>query len=92
MGFIADFIGPYGSSGAFVYGSISLFDKFASGIALFVIMSVADINDVTYCTFIVPGISLFGAVTAWLITLCMASTKGLRKDTLAISMDEGKIN
>lgn len=49
MGFIADFIGPYGSSGAFVYGSISLFDKFGSGISLFVIMAAADINDLTYC-------------------------------------------
>ena len=91
MGFIADFIGPYGSSGAFVYGSISLFDKFASGIALFVIMSAADINDVTYCTIVVPGISLVGAVLAWLITLCMKSTAGLRKDSFT-SLDSVKIN
>lgn len=38
MAFIADFIGPYGASGAFVYGSISLMDKFCSGIVLFLMM------------------------------------------------------
>lgn len=74
MGFIADLIGPYGSSGAFVYGSVSLFDKFGSGIALFIIMSVYDINDETYCRYIVPAISLFSALFAWLISLTMNST------------------
>lgn len=49
MGYISDFIGPYGSSGAFVYGSISLFDKLIVGVALVLIMSVADINNATYC-------------------------------------------
>jgi len=44
MGYIADFIGPYGKSGAFVYGVISLFDKFASGIALFLLLSLGNID------------------------------------------------
>jgi MFS family permease len=37
MGFLADFVGEYGSSGAFVYGFTSFMDKVSSGVALFVI-------------------------------------------------------
>lgn len=37
MGLLADFIGEYGSSGAFVYGFTSFMDKVSSGLALFVI-------------------------------------------------------
>ena len=44
MGYIADFIGPYGKSGAFVYGAVSLCDKFASGIALFLLLSLGNID------------------------------------------------
>lgn len=37
VGFIADFVKMYGSSSGFVWGMVSFFDKFSSGIALFVI-------------------------------------------------------
>lgn len=37
MGFLADFVGEYGSSGAFVYGFTSFMDKVSSGLALFAI-------------------------------------------------------
>lgn len=37
VGFIADFLKMYGTSGGFVWGFISFFDKASSGIALFVI-------------------------------------------------------
>jgi hypothetical protein len=71
MGFIADFIGPHGKSGAFVYGMSSLCDKFGTGVALFIIMSCADINDIPYLRIMVPGVPLIGCTAAFLATLLM---------------------
>jgi len=74
MAFIADFIGPYGASGAFVYGSISLMDKFCSGIVLFLMMvtptqNVANLNDTLYIRFTVGGLAFAASVAAGLVAL-----------------------
>lgn len=89
-GFMTDFIGPYGSSGAFVYGSMSLFDKLIVGVALVVIMSAGDINDEMYLRYAVPGISLAAGAAAWLMTLFIRNIKE-GKD-VEDSVELGKIN
>ena len=62
MGFVAAFVGEHGKSGAFVWGFISLFDKFSSGIALFILTNAGSLDDTEYVRFAVAGIPLFASV------------------------------
>ena len=76
----ADFIGPYGASGAFVYGSISLMDKLCSGVVLFIIMvrriqNVGNLDNTLYIRFTVGGLAFAASVASGLICLLIAGSK-----------------
>ena len=62
MGFVSAFVGQNGKSGAFVWGFISLFDKFLSGIVLLILTSAGDLNNGTYIRFTVAGIPILTSV------------------------------
>ena len=60
--FIAAFVGGRGKSAAFVWGVVSLFDKFSSGIALFLLVNVGSLNNQLYVRFAVAGVPLFSVI------------------------------
>lgn len=62
MGFVAAFVGKNGKSGAFVWGFISLFDKFSSGIALFLLTNFGDLNSPSYIRIAVGGLPIIASV------------------------------
>lgn len=69
--FIAAFVGAQGTSGAFVWGIISLLDKFSSGIALFLLTNLGSLDDKEYIRITVTGLplvaSIIGAVFIYFI-------------------------
>ena len=62
MGFVAAFVGDRGKSGAFVWGFISLFDKFSSGLALFLLTNFGSLDDSEYVKFSVAGLPMVASV------------------------------
>lgn len=66
MGFVAAFVGKNGKSGAFVWGFISLFDKFSSGIALFLLTNLGDLNDSSFIRLSVAGLPMLASVAGGL--------------------------
>ncbi|OMJ85964.1 hypothetical protein SteCoe_12596 [Stentor coeruleus] len=69
MGFVAAFVGKNGKSGAFVWGFISLFDKFSSGIALFMLTNFGDLNSAEYIRIAVGGLPIIASVAGGLSIL-----------------------
>lgn len=61
-GFVTAFVGENGKSGAFVWGVISLSDKFSSGLALFLLTNLGSLNDSTYIRVSVGGLPLLASV------------------------------
>jgi hypothetical protein len=66
-------IGSKGKQGAFVFGIYSLLDKFASGIAIFVISNSVDfknrdVNFIKLTTILVPAAACIGACLLVLFT------------------------
>jgi len=68
VGFIADFLKMYGTSGGFVWGFISFFDKASSGIALFIITNAGDLGDSLYIRICVVGVPLAASIVGVLMT------------------------
>jgi hypothetical protein len=73
VGFIADFLKMYGTSGGFVWGFISFFDKASSGIALFIItvifnQNAGDLGDSLYIRICVVGVPLAASIVGVLMT------------------------
>ena len=62
MGFVAAFVGERGKSAAFVWGFISLFDKFSSGIGLFLLTNLGSLDSASYIRFAVAGVPLIASV------------------------------
>ena len=62
MGFVAAFVGENGKSAAFVWGFISLFDKFSSGIGLFLLTNLGSLDSASYIRFAVAGVPLIASV------------------------------
>ena len=75
MGFVAAFVGEHGKSGAFVWGFISLFDKFSSGIALFLLTNLGSLDDAVYIRFAVAGVPLLASVVGGLSLICILNVK-----------------
>jgi len=65
--FIAAFVGAQGTTGAFVWGIISLFDKFSSGIALFLLTNLGSLDDKEYIRITVTGLPLIASIAGTLI-------------------------
>jgi len=72
ISYIGEVIGVKGSSGAFVFGAYSLLDKFSSGVAIYVVMNMRDVNApdsseyVRICTSLIPGASV---LLAWILVM-----------------------
>lgn len=66
MGFVSAFVGERGKTAAFVWGFISLFDKFSSGIGLFLLTNLGSLDSEVYIRFAVAGVPLIASVAGGL--------------------------
>lgn len=62
MGFVSAFVGERGKTAAFVWGFISLFDKFSSGIALFLLTNMGSLDSESYIRFAVALVPMIASV------------------------------
>ena len=74
FGFIAAFIGSSGTSGAFVWGYVSLFDKFCTGLILFGVVSFGDLESSIYIRIIVGGIPIVASFIGGFVTFFVGKT------------------
>ena len=77
MGFISAFVGDNGKHGAFVWGFISLFEKFASGIVIFLIVVLGDLDDDRYVRLIVPGVPMVTSICGGISLIFVEKTNEL---------------
>ena len=71
MRFVAAFVGENGKYGGFVWGFISLFDKFSSGIAIFLLMNLGDLNSEEYVRAAFAGLPLVASLGGGMALLCI---------------------
>ena len=75
MGFISAFVGEHGTSGAFVWGTMSLFDKFSSGMALFFVTNLGSLDSTGYIRATVAGIPLAAAAIGGVVCLFVKNVR-----------------
>ena len=79
---ISEVIGVKGSSGAFVFGFYSFFDKFSGGIALFTITILPGFSDsVEYIRWVTVLVPLISGLVAWIFVL-VQKTKETQEKTI----------
>ncbi|CAG9315612.1 MFSD12_2 [Blepharisma stoltei] len=79
-GMVALFVGEYGSSGAFVWGAVSLVDKFSLGIAISILLNAGSLDSVNYMKFAMTVVPILASIIGTLIALNITKMQEYTKE------------